>query len=264
VNIKFQSSVSPRVSVALRSSDSQRIDRLPVKVPTLTELLVELSPLPAASVLLGTCDDRLPVLLDLTNPEPGAVLMIGGSESGKEKLINAIINSACAISPPRKLRVCCFANSDAHDYLTVYPHCYRVVSTKGNAAQTLLNEMVYTAEQRLYRGDTSSAIILIVDDLGDLCQKLDAEGLNQLLWLVQNGAQAQIWTFAAYDPGQSVQVGSAVLNSFPTWLLGYSNPVQSKTSLSEEICQTAERLLPGCQFAAYFENEWVPFWIPAT
>jgi hypothetical protein len=260
---KFPPRVRPRFSVSISDFGGRRIESLPVKVPSLTELLLELSPLPNGSVLLGALDDRLPVLIDLVGPESSSVLLIGDPGSGKSKLLHTIINSACAINPPRKLRVCCFSDDAQHVSLSVYPHTYRFAGSKAETSD-LLSELVETAGRRLYGGYYSSSIVVVIDDLAELCRGLEPEQLNQLLWLVQNGPEVQVVVFAGYNPRKSQHVSPSILNAFPTWLLGHSDPLQAGSYISHEVLQASQPLLPGAQFAAYSDGEWVPFWIPAS
>jgi DNA segregation ATPase FtsK/SpoIIIE-like protein len=264
VNNQVQPKAVSRVAVSDPDPANLRIEALPVRVPSLTELLVELAPFPPATVLLGACDDRLPVLLNLTEPEPGAVLLVGDPGSGKTRLLNVLINSACAINPPRKLRLCCLSGTEEFDHLSVYPHSYIQAGLGKREVEAMIDLFVQTVETRLYRGGSTSALLLIIDDLAELSRKLDAEHTNRLTWLLQNAARVQVWIFAALDPRRSEQVRPSVLDSFSTWLLGRSDPSTAGPNLPADILQASRGLLAGSQFAAYFDQQWVPFWIPTT
>jgi hypothetical protein len=241
------------------------LENLQLRLPSLSELIIEYSPLPAYSVLLGACEDQLPVLLDLTNPEPGAVLLVGDPGSGKIKFLDTLLKSACALNPPRRLRFCKISTDQNNlNGLSVYPHCYRLAAVYEKEAVNIIQELVETADHRHITGSLSSSIVLFIDDLASLVKNLDEEETNMLLWLVQNGAAARIWVFAALNPRMSAVVKPSLLNSFSTWLLGYTDPLQSGPCIPHEILQASQELIPGAQFSAYFEQSWVPFWIPAA
>ena len=61
-----------------------------VETPALRNLLEGLSPLPAGNILIGATDDELPLLYNLTQPDPGSLLITGGPKSGKTRLMRAI------------------------------------------------------------------------------------------------------------------------------------------------------------------------------
>lgn len=252
-------------STLFMSSHKQQLEDLQIKLPSLSEQLVEYSPLPAYSVFLGACEDQLPVLLDLTNPEPGAVLLVGDPGSGKNKLMDSVLKSACALNPPRRLRFCKIsAHPDHLRGLSVYPHSYRLAAVRDPEVVDIIQELVETADHRRITGSLSGSIVLFIDDLAALVSSLDEEQTNMLLWLIQNGAQARIWVFSGLNPRQSASVQPSLINSFSTWLLGYTDPLKCGPSIPHEIVQAGERLIAGAQFAAYFESKWIPFWIPAA
>src|SRR5689334_6989403 len=58
--------------------------------PSLSNVLTEFSPLPQAALFLGVANDGLPVLLNLLDPVPGPLLIVGDSESGKTRLLQVI------------------------------------------------------------------------------------------------------------------------------------------------------------------------------
>ncbi|NOH04841.1 MAG: hypothetical protein HND47_24175 [Chloroflexi bacterium] len=66
----------------LSTSDAPRTPPM-AGLPTLNSVLADLSPLPNEALFLGMADDGLPVLLNLSDPVPGPILITG--DGGKRQ-----------------------------------------------------------------------------------------------------------------------------------------------------------------------------------
>lgn len=236
-----------------------------LKAPSLDALLEEFSPLPEYSVLIGSGEDGLPILLDLVNPEAGSILIAGDPQSGKRRLLTSILRSGIAINSPRNFRFIWISPS-LHNLESILgmPHCYRYSSTYEDYAPEMITELVELAEQRSYGRQPGAAVILAIDDLSELVGRLDQDTLSLLLWLVRNGAHSQVWTFATLDARHPLYLGSSILDSFKTPVIGSMEAASAGPNIASHIAQAGSGLVQGMQFCAWFDREWAPFLIPGS
>jgi hypothetical protein len=247
-----------------RPASSEPYQALPVKSPALSDLLIEMSPLPDHTILVGACEDGLPVTLDLANPSAGGLLLLGDSSSGKTSLLKSILTSACAINTPRDVRFCCIAShSSGLEELYSYPHAYRTSLPYDRETTDIIAELVYLTDQRSYGKNWGGTVILAVDNLYELVQKLDDDSCRLLSWLIKQGAASQIWTIAGLNTAHFRRLPNNMVSNFQTWLVGAINPSTTGAFLAQDVLAAASALLPGRQFASYIEGSWIRFWIPA-
>ena len=61
--------------------------------PSLSEVLAGIEPLPREALLLGVASDGLPVLLNLRDPLPGPILVLGEAGAGKTTFLQTMAQS---------------------------------------------------------------------------------------------------------------------------------------------------------------------------
>ena len=72
-------------------------------VPLLREVLARLNPCPSYSMLMGVCDDDLPLLLDLSNPAAGSVLVVSDVQYGNTLFVKTMLASAYTLNTPQQV-----------------------------------------------------------------------------------------------------------------------------------------------------------------
>ena len=72
---------------------TRRTQPVPAR-PTISEVLTEFGPMPPEALFLGVASDGLPVLLNLHDPIPGPLLIIGDPGTGKTSLPQTIARAA--------------------------------------------------------------------------------------------------------------------------------------------------------------------------
>jgi hypothetical protein len=223
---------------------------------TLRSVLEEIEPLPRYSVVIGACDDGLPVLMDLSNPRAGSILIIADPCSGKTALLSSILSSACTTNPARSLRVSLISSRPEQlGMIAKLPHAYQASSPE----ETLL-EMASIVENRTgeFRGP---AILLAIDNLPDLLEKLDPGLVEKLIWLIKHGPSVQVRVIATAESEKLPILGEPMIDSFGAWLVGKMENPQVGTNLALIPEEKSRSLKPGSQFCVYYENDWVPFWV---
>ena len=71
--------------------------------PSLDQVLAGFGPMPDEALFLGVATDELPVLLNLHDPTPGPLLIIGDPGTGKTSLLQTIAQAVESMHQPEKV-----------------------------------------------------------------------------------------------------------------------------------------------------------------
>src|SRR5258707_3676083 len=113
-------------------------------LPTLNDVLAEYSPLPRAALFLGVANDGLPVLLNLLDPVPGPILIVGDAEAGKTRLLQMIARSLAKADSTSNIRYGVLTPRP-EDWQSLQPmddRCDGILSPGDSAASNYLNALV--------------------------------------------------------------------------------------------------------------------------
>ena len=248
--------------------DSSAIDLhyLPHQAPTVNSLLDSIYPVPPYSTVFGTCEDGLPFLMDLRDPAPGSILILGDPGSGKSRLLRTILSSASLINSPEKVNYCLITSNDRTFYsITGKPHCMAAASPYHRSASELIMDLSAITEQRRNGRRRGPAMILAIDDLAKFAgERLDYDVFIHFKWLLEEGPKSHIWPIITLDVQQLNKVDKRLLSAFGS--LFFSN-VQSPRHL-EEIAGVysppSRSLFPGYQFEFMYAGDWIKFTLPAV
>lgn len=176
---------------------------------------------PAYSLLVGACEDGLPLLVDLLNPHTGPVLVAGDKSSGKTALLQSICTSAARLNGPAEVRPLVITSRPEEWRSLPHPRPYVVSASDEKSVASLLLELGSLYDQRREGDPGGQAVLLFIDELPELDKLflVDLISQVQLRSLVENGPTVRIWTFAAVRALPALNLHNW-LNLFHTRLIG--------------------------------------------
>jgi hypothetical protein len=196
--------------------------------PELNELLRQMGPQPDYSMLVGLCSDGLPLMLDLSDPTPGSILITGDSGCGKTSLLQAMILSACRLNAPQQAQFLAITpNHSEWSDLADDEHCLGLYTADMRASSQAIIEYTEIGNQRRSGRERGAATILAIDDLWVSQYFMDAKVRRFFEWTVQYGPQNKIWpvvtveTDREYDVRRLIQgFGTRIQGRAENWDLG--------------------------------------------
>ncbi len=161
----------------------------------LKELLAQYNNLPSQAVILGVCDDGLPLALDLSDAAPGAVLAIGDVREEQIGLLRTAVASVCSRNSPRGVQFLVFSHQPEswQTWITqngFNRHCIGIENAQEDTLQERILQLVDWAEQRRLGQRVGPPVLLVIDTLVFL-PRLEYEIRFNLDWLIKEGPQVQ-------------------------------------------------------------------------
>lgn len=231
---------------------------------TTGQLLTSVDPLPPRSILLGRCQDGLPLLMGLSNPEIGAILIGGDPGSGKTHHIQVLVDSATRTHAPHDLQVVVLTHKpDEWDLLfnddrarRYFQSCHAWYDRR---AEDVIQSLYNLAGSRRDSQKEGPTMLFILDDL-NFVEILNFEAQFQLHWLLTYGAQSNIWVIGAINASLAGRY-RFWLESFRTRIIGR---VRSSLHLSEVTLQDEIRMktLEPSTFRVWSGKDWMTYQIP--
>ena len=213
---------------------------------TLLALLPEVTPLPAATAVLGLTDDGVPLLARLSSPQVAHVLIAGTTGSGKSALLRTMAASLVLGHAAEGLRLVCLdPKGRTFQGLVGAPHLARAPVTEGAEMLEVLRSLVRTMEHRDRLGERPPGpgdgreaaprivvprivvprivvprIVVFIDELADLVMLGDKVVTEALTRLVQRGREAGVHVVAATQHPSAAILSGVMRANFPLRLVG--------------------------------------------
>jgi hypothetical protein len=226
-------------------------------------LLDEISPLPAYSALLGLCDDDLPLLLDLTEPDSGSVLLLGDSAGANRLHLKAILHSVFELNTMEEVNIHMISNA-SRSFAELHAQEHMKVSLEPDmaAAVELVEELANLAELRRVGRSIDPIQVLAIDEIDNLMRHLDAEHKRLLHWLIEFGPQAGVWVIATLDNAHNTNMLRAMNEAFGTLVLGCSVDARGLRHAMRQPEQLAALALGAQAIVPTAERDF-RIWIPS-
>ena len=232
-----------------------------LEISSFQSVIAENGPFAPYTIVLGMCEDGVPLTLNLDNPAPGALLITADPEAGKTRLLRSILFSAAQINSTGQV-IFYISADNPHEYtdLAELDHCRKLFAHRDSEAPRIIQELFSELENRKLK-TADEMIIFAVEDLTQFAQAFDDALLSKLHHLIKHGPRSGIWTFATLSSNDVDQIDPNLQEAFRTHLLGYLADTDIATYLARDVNCPAQRLVKGSQFCASVSGDWFSFWI---
>ena len=232
----------------------------PSESSQLADLLSRYSKSLRRALFLGLAGDGLPVLLDLSDPFPGPLLVTGDAAAARTALLKLI---ARGIDLTHSTSAVEYAVLSAHinDWKS-FPagtNSNGLFSIREPAAHQFIHSLVKWGHQN--KGQSLSVVVLI-DDLASVLEEAGSFVLD-LRWLFSRGPSRRIWPIVALDSSSAPQM-SVWLEFFRSRIFGRIIDKELGLILAGDSASILEGLVPANEFALREADAWLRVRIPET
>lgn len=224
----------------------------------LARALAEVGPLPREALFLGIASDGLPVLLNLHDPLPGPMLVIGDEGAGKTAFLQSIANSIQICHKPTDVQFALITNRpEEWSTLETTEHIAGMFDMQHDGAQQLINSLAAWAHSNK---NTQQSIVLLIDDLESIA-KWEMNALQHFRWLLLRGTARRVWPIITLNASRYGQV-IAWIDIFRTRVFGRVGNGRVAEALGADYSAALDRLEAGQQFSLRENAGWLQFHIP--
>lgn len=225
---------------------------------TVGRLLKAIGHLPPHSLLLGEYADGLPFIIELGDPEMGAILVSCEKGAGKTHQLQVLADSAIRLNAPNDVQL---------GILTFKPNEWQIWQLASERkrfvqgifawydpwAENLIQNIVELAEARRDGKRLGADVLLILDDL-NFIEELSFEAQVNLHWLLEYGSQSGIWIIGAINAHQVTHFRYWV-DTFRLRIIGWVVSAENAETLGVHAGSKARHLEPGT-FCTWTGDDW--------
>lgn len=217
--------------------------------------------LPPDTALLGIGKDGLPILLDFSDPTPGAVLILSDDRSARREILREVLESGMHTNPPHRMQYLILSAQPERWWTWrseggYERHCLAIEPLEAEPCTRWLKSLAELVEQRRTGTQGGPAVLILIDDLEGVLG-LGYDGLVQLDWLIKQGAEARVWVLATASATSTASLARWV-RLFKTRILGWASDANAYSTLTlvEENLPTPEHRE---QFCVRLPEGWLVF-----
>lgn len=227
--------------------------------PNLSGVLADLGPLPREALFLGIASDGLPVLLNLHDPLPGPMLVVGDAGSGKTAFLQSVARSVIQTHSQDDVQFGVITNQpDEWEALENTPHRVGIFDVKHTSAQDLITSLASWAHSNK---NARQSVLLLIDDLESIA-KTDLEALQNFRWLLLRGPARRVWPIITMNADRYGQVISWI-EIFRTRVFGRIANLQVAQVVGGDKSSALDQLEAGIQFSLRENASWLRFCLPS-
>ena len=227
--------------------------------PSFDSVLAQIGPLPREALLLGVASDGLPVLLNLHDPTPGPVLLIGDAGAGKTNFLQLTARAIAITHSPDEVQFGVISNRpDEWNDLEQTPHRVGVFPSHHTDAKELIHSLTAWAHSNKNR---RQSVLLLIDELESVAS-MDSAALQNLRWLLSHGSARRVWLFFTVNANRYGHVISWI-PAFRTRIFGRIEDERAAAALGADVASGVGRLDAGIQFSLRENGDWIRFWLPS-
>jgi len=226
--------------------------------PSLDQVLSGFGPMPDEALFLGIASDELPILLNLHDPVPGPLLIIGDPGTGKTSLLQTIAQAVERMHQPEKVQFGALtSHPDEWSGFEDIPNNVGTFSIHHKSSEDFILSLASWAH-----GNKTSqqSVLLLLDDL-EAITYMDLDAVQNLRWLLLRGPARRVWPIITLST-KNIENMEAWLGIFRTRILGCIQDTSLVKQLSAEHADL-NSLRNGFEFALREGDNWLRFWIPA-
>jgi hypothetical protein len=241
-----------RVPGREREPRFQETSRSPL--PCLDRALASIPSVPEHAILLGVGSEGMPLMLDLRDPSPGPVLVVGDAASGKTDLLRSVAAALIRSHGSDEVQFCTLTPEPAEwGGFEAEDHCLGVLAASDPATGSALERLAYSIREER-RG---SRVLLLVDDL----PAIDHDALGVLAWGLVQGPAVGLWPLVTLNT-LAVPAWSEWVALFQTRIFAHMDSTEAARDLTPALDGGLHNLLAGAQFALRSQGHWLRFWAP--
>ncbi|WP_299025540.1 hypothetical protein [uncultured Thermanaerothrix sp.] len=245
--------VAPRTDAVASPSNPARTS---VHLPTLPDVLAGLPFLSHEVALLGVCEDGVPLLLDLRNPSPGALLVISAQPATSIMMLNVIRESLQGANAPFSLQMIRVTDALA---VTAHP-LERLVNPFERELEQALLSLADLADSRQHGRLRGPSILLVVERLEWILQA-DQEAIWAFEHLLHYGPALKIWPLVATHPNSETTL-TRWLRRFGTLIWGADLSASLKEQFGVPENPLSQHLPHSRCFSLRSQGQWLHLWLP--
>ena len=227
--------------------------------PTLNSVLSEIGSLPREALFLGVAADGLPVLLNLHDAAPGALLLVSEARAGKTDFLKMLAIGVQQTHRPGTVQFGVITERpEEWDDVEADPHHVGIFPVREAEASEFIHSLFTWAHTNR---TARKSVLLLIDDLESIT-RLDPATLQDLRWLLLRGTSHGVWPILTLDAERYGQVLDWI-PMFRTRIFGRIEDETVAAALGGDKASALNQLAAGVQFSLRENSQWLRFWLPS-
>jgi len=257
-NRRFSLDLLDRLKPGGNNTSDSDPDQPAPDVSSLEKFLSEIGPLPRQALFIGIASDGLPVLLNLHDPTPGPLLVIGERGAGKTGFLKCIARSLSLTHSEDDTQYGVITTRpDEWEQVQKTIHRVGIFDVTQVGAQELVQSLASWAHSNR---NTTQSVLILLDDL-EAMLKMDPDALQHFRWLLLRGPSRRVWSIVTLRAEGYAEV-LPWLENFRTRVFGRVTDPQIASALGGDTKAALDQLEAGRQFCLRENSGWLKFRLP--